>query len=212
MQVLLFALLMSAAGEQQVISFAGSISGTVFALPTEEPVPGATVVAYQLIQKSNSDSLELKLSKTTITDERGEYRFDSLPAGSYLLRARAPGFYDARTWDVGVSNGVNSRMDLFVQVRDLADYVPGMAPESGTIDGVVHSFIDKPIADVLVTAFSTNTMGPVFQTRTNKKGEFKIEVVWYGRYVVTYSKANFAFGAIGVEVRGRKQVQVKMTQ
>jgi hypothetical protein len=182
------------------------------ALPIYEPVPGVAVSAFEIIAKPNSDSIELKLVKTVVTGARGEYRFESLPAGNYVLRARAPGFYDARIWDVWVWDSVNSNADLFLQVAAIGDYAPGMAPERGSIYGAVHSLLDKPIADVLITAFCADTMGPVFQTRTDDKGEFRLDVVRYGRYVVTYSKAHSGFGSKGVDVHGRKQVQLKFSQ
>ena len=72
--LLLAASMLTAPPENQPAPFSGSISGTVSAVGTYELVPGATVTAYQIIQKPNLD-LELKQTKTMATDARGEYRF-----------------------------------------------------------------------------------------------------------------------------------------
>jgi len=99
-------------------------------------------------------------------------------------------------------DGLNAERSAFSKIKI----------DSGSIYGMVHSAVDKPIADVLVIAFCADTMGPTFQTRTNEKGEFKLDVIRHGRYILTYSKAHSGFGSMGVEVQGSKQVLVKFTQ
>ncbi len=207
--LLLAASMLAAPPENQLAPISGSIAGTVSAVGTYEPVPGAIVTAYQIIQKQNLD-LELKQTKTMATNARGEYRFESLPAGNYLLRAKVLGFYDGRMWDVQVSNDSDSKIDLFVQVMQIGDYEPGEGPEIGAIYGVVNSILDKPAADVLISAFCADTMGPAHQTRTDKKGEFNLNFLPYGRYVVIYSKAHSGFGSIGIEVHGKEKVKLNL--
>ena len=49
---------------------------------------------------------------TAVTDERGVYRFPSLPPGAYAVEAELSGFQTARQEDVRVSLGQALAVDM----------------------------------------------------------------------------------------------------
>jgi hypothetical protein len=79
---------------------AGSISGTVVAAETGQPLAGAVAVLEAaagavLVSRSPSGGPFMVRSLTALTDDTGAYRFAGLPAGTYRLLVRHLGYHPA---------------------------------------------------------------------------------------------------------------------
>lgn len=87
----------TAALEFRTFEYAGSVSGTV----GDDNAGGAPLAAAVVSASSSAGSC------ADTTDAAGAYSFPSLPAGSYVLRAAAPGYVDSTVANVAVAPGAN---------------------------------------------------------------------------------------------------------
>src|SRR6185503_20284855 len=71
--------------------------------PQGANLPGATVTLY---------GRERTFSLTTTTDSTGNYRFDRLAPGEYLVEAEAEGFASASAKQVSVERGQQVTLDI----------------------------------------------------------------------------------------------------
>ena len=92
----------------------GSVRGTVKD-PDGGVLPGVTVTA-------TSDQL-VAGKLTAVTDERGAYRFPSLPPGTYAVDAELSGFKTARQEGVRVSLGGALAVDLVLSMAAMAEEI-----------------------------------------------------------------------------------------
>ena len=81
----------------------GAVAGSVAVRQTGQPVPGAIV------------SLE-GTSLTSVSNQTGRFRIDSVPPGSVMLVVRAPGFLDAHVGAVQVRAGDTAQIDVELDV------------------------------------------------------------------------------------------------
>jgi hypothetical protein len=78
---------------------AGSVTGTVVAAATGQPLPGAVAVleaAGGNVVVSSAAGGFLARSRTVVTDDSGAYRFTQLPDGTYRLLVRHLGYHPAQ--------------------------------------------------------------------------------------------------------------------
>jgi len=119
----------------------GSISGTVTAADTSEPLANVTVIA---------GNRELRIRRNARTDEQGNYTITGLPPGEYLVGARASGtpyvgeFYDgARSPDEATPVTVNEAGET--------TGIDFTLDRGGSITGqVVAEDTDAPLAGVAI--------------------------------------------------------------
>ncbi len=91
----------------------GSIVGNVKD-PSQAAVPGATVtITNQLINAS----------RETITSDEGVYSFPTVQTGTYTLKVSLPGFKEFKQTDVQVTLNTVTRIDLTLQVGEVAESV-----------------------------------------------------------------------------------------
>ncbi|UCF68020.1 MAG: carboxypeptidase regulatory-like domain-containing protein, partial [Acidobacteriota bacterium] len=102
-------------------SVTGNIRGTVTG-PEGGALAGVTVTA-------TSDAL-VAGRLTTVTDERGLYRFPSLPPGTYVLEATLEGMKKARREGVRITVGLALAVDLEMTMAEAEGeiVVTGEAP------------------------------------------------------------------------------------
>jgi iron complex outermembrane receptor protein len=94
--------------------------------PDKAGVAGATVT---LIARDN------RSRATVTTAEGGNFQFDRVAAGAYLIEVRAPGFArTARTVSINSRNSVNEKLDIVLTVDALNDGV--VVTASGTAQSV----------------------------------------------------------------------------
>jgi len=135
--VLLLALAAPAAAQS---STSGGIRGTVKD-PQGGVLPGVAVTAT---------SAALIAGKTTAyTDERGVYRFPSLPIGTYVLEAELAGFAKVRQEGVRISIGRELGIDITLPQAKVAEavMVTAEAPVVSTVGNQVSSYFDKNYID-----------------------------------------------------------------
>jgi hypothetical protein len=119
-------------GFAQTVS-TGSVQGTI--KDSEGlPLPGATVTAY------SSALVARKLIATS--DERGLYRFPSLPSGSYDIEAELSGFQSVRKEGIHINLGQALSVDFVLGVATVKEAV--------TVTG------EAPIVSVVANSVSTN--------------------------------------------------------
>lgn len=86
-----------------------TILGEVLRLPSYQPVPGAQVEIYH-----SMDGYDSPVTRQTLADQRGRFRFTDLPARerAYWLRAGKEGLGGSTAWFVSVSEGGPSTAEL----------------------------------------------------------------------------------------------------
>jgi hypothetical protein len=92
-------------------------------------------------------------SQQTVTDERGVYQFIRLVPGNYSVRGELPGFRAAVHDRITVNAQVTVRVDLTMQVGELADTVTvtGEAPLLDTASILNQAVLDRVALDKLPT-------------------------------------------------------------
>ena len=100
---------------------AGTVTGTVTASGTLTPVPGAFVVAEGT-------------SLGGITDSRGEFLINDLPARGYVLRITSVGFHPRALADVVVRPGRITDLDITLEYSVLEGGVIHVTPDYFTDD------------------------------------------------------------------------------
>lgn len=73
------------------------------------------------------DSTQLAIARETQTDERGDFRFEELPAGSYVLRINAAGFAEAQS-NVEVAISSVREVTVTLQPKAVREQVEVKAP------------------------------------------------------------------------------------
>lgn len=119
------------------LSAQGSLTGSIQGVVKDADggvLPGVTVTAY-------SDALVARQVRA-ITDERGTYRFPSLPPGSYLIEGELAGFQTVRQENVRVRLGQALAVDLAMPLATVAEQVTVMG--------------DAPLVSVVSNTLSTN--------------------------------------------------------
>ncbi|NWG00345.1 MAG: TonB-dependent receptor [Thermoanaerobaculaceae bacterium] len=116
-------------------SITGSIQGTVKD-PDGGVLPGVTVTV-------SSDAL-VAGSMTAVTDERGSYRFPSLPPGLYAVEASLAGFQTVRQDGVRVRMGQALGVDIVLLVAKVAEAitVTAEAPLVSVVSNTVATSFD----------------------------------------------------------------------
>ena len=121
-------------------STSGSLQGTVKDAQGAV-LPGVAVTAY-------SDALVARKT-TAYTDERGVYRFPSLPVGSYVIEAELAGFASVRQEDVRVKLGGALQVDITLSQAKVAEAitVSAEAPVVSVVSNSVSSNFDVGFID-----------------------------------------------------------------
>ena len=96
---------MSASGARQTLDLVledrAPLSGEVLAFD-ESPIPGVVVQVLPEHEGSGEAHQSEEPAATSLTDQRGRYRFPQLPAGTYTVRAHIPGGFASPLRDEAV--------------------------------------------------------------------------------------------------------------
>ena len=119
--------------------------------PSGAVVPAATVRLY---------SRDNAAQQTTETSTQGEYRFERLLPGAYLLEARTAGLDQASPVEVQIAAGQDTKQDLTLDLRGLVSRVqvtasstPQSTVETGkAMDVVDHAELDRREVNSLTEA------------------------------------------------------------
>lgn len=116
---------------------AQGVQATVSGVATDDSggvVPGVTVT---LTNKTTNDS------RTTVTDDRGAYRFDGLRPSNYVLTAELQGFTTLTYPDVAVNVGAALALNLVLKLSSLSESItvsgeaPIIQPEKADLSTVI---------------------------------------------------------------------------
>ncbi len=129
----------------------GSIRGQV--VDSEgKPLPGVTVIA--------SSKVLLGQSRTTYTNESGDFRFPALPIGSYSLDITMGGFDKVLVENVKVGLETTATVPVTMQI--------GRLEESVTLIG------ETPLIDVTETGIATNFSGVLLEEIPTQHSQFTL--------------------------------------
>jgi hypothetical protein len=139
-RAVLVLLLLGLAAPLAAQSTSGSLQGTVKD-PQGAVLPGVAVTAY-------SDALVAR-TMTAYTDERGVYRFPSLPVGAYVIEAELSGFVKVRQEDVRVKLGGALQLDITLPQAKVAETitVSAEAPVVSVVSNSVSTNFDSQFMD-----------------------------------------------------------------
>lgn len=151
-----------------------SITGTVTD-ETKGNIPGVSVTAK---------NLETGISRTVVTDGRGEYQIRSLPLGEYEVQAELSGFRPALQRGIRLTTGRQAELNLVLAVGGLTEevVVQGDAPIVDTSSGALGQVVQQeevasmPVQGRNIARFVTTAPG-VTQVRTARESERKISAV-----------------------------------
>ncbi|MEZ6014315.1 MAG: carboxypeptidase-like regulatory domain-containing protein [Planctomycetota bacterium] len=134
-------------------------------------VPGAVIrLNYSAFASFLGDASE---SVEATSDAEGRYAFMNLAAGNYSLSATADGYGRIDVQNINVDGKEAATKDIVLEVAHM------IAGTVRTVDGV-------PLADVEVNAYSMDnrTTQSRSQVRTDEQGQFVIQDVPQGRYLI----------------------------
>ncbi|GEM_PF-2678705 len=169
----------------------GALAGTVRGIappdPEQFPLGGAEVALFL----PNEDHP----FRVTISGDDGAYLFQDLPAGDYLVMARADRFYPQ--WfpsspnregaqPVGVPpNGVADGIDFLLEHMEMPDY--------GIIAGVVRADMgdNPPLPGSVVSLFNEFDPEPIMVVETNDEGSYLFDNIPPGVYFVEANHEGF---------------------
>ncbi len=140
--------------EQQVQSDRqdpANISGTASVSGVVTDPAGAVVAGATIVLTNNGSRHE----RTTTSSETGEYSFQSLAQGIYVLNVLSPGFAKAQVTNIQVGEGSSKRVDAKLEVTtvtSLGGAVAMVFPE----EPLVRAVLNNEVNEVKQLAFSSN--------------------------------------------------------
>lgn len=158
----------------QVVLFenGGSISGSVTVSSTDT-YSGISILAKNIIKQK---------TYYAITDNDGNFKFDSIAAGTYSITATYPGYKSEIRSDVIVQIGRNTDVGIFA-ISEKATY---------SITGTcVLAGMDNGFEGTNVLLQSTTNSSLTKSTTTNTEGVYTIPDVDIGLYILTFSRQGF---------------------
>jgi len=159
---------------------AASVTGTVVD-PTGAYVPHAAV-------ELDSGTTQYKVQ----ADDSGVYQFSNLPAGSYALTIRVPGFRNRTIKSIGLLTGEPKRLpDVQLDIENC-----GKPPSRdlsllpGVLFGTLSGSVDPPAKGVEVTLVC-RTFSACSSTATDSSGRFSFEMLSPGVYGLNFRRDGF---------------------
>ena len=171
----------------------GEIRGRVFAADAEYPLAKAT------LSLRSTGAPPQDRPRTVRTDGRGEYAFEDLEAGKYVLRARRSGYipknYGQKTSHSFRREGVGT--SLSVGSGQVLDGVDFHLIRAGVVEGRVVDQDNEPLERVRVMLSGNRSLGgerrllPFGRDETDDRGRFRIFGIPPGSYVLSASPRPF---------------------
>jgi 5-hydroxyisourate hydrolase-like protein (transthyretin family) len=156
-----------------------AVSGHVLDAATGQPVAGAVVVATEADKQAAQRFLT--------TDQKGEYQFRDLPAGTYSIRASAVD-YVARSF--GQRHALDEGVPLRLRSGEVRADVSFSLRRGGAIAGRVRGANGAPCEAAEVEALRPQLVGelsilvPIGGAQTDADGRFRIDGLPAGSYYV----------------------------
>jgi len=184
-----------------------TVDGQVTDATTGKPIAGARVelspaptpLAIGTTTTPNLPSPVPQRYFFTTTDQNGNYSFQMVPEGSYIVSALAQGYEPAHSAPFAVSGPTTTAPKLAL--------TPLPTPVFGSVSGLVTDSTGKAIADALViivpapsataaasTSFVLPTPGSIQFTHTDSNGDYSFAKVPTGKYIVIGLAPGFKVG------------------
>lgn len=155
----------------------GSISGYVLNVHTREPVGGAQV-SMRCLYLAGRPGCEK--DRQVIAGADGAFRFESIPAGSFLFLALAR----------GLIQGNKGAPSVVVHPGESINDVQVRLTSPGAIAGKVLDERERPVRNMGVVAFTEKRgigglrLSETAHTTTNDDGEYRLDALWAGKYYI----------------------------
>ncbi len=187
---------------QIILERRGAVTGIV-----RDAVSGAAVRKFRLqIKLQRGDGPATPTGKTReFSSADGRFVFDDIDPNQYVVEAEAEGYAPSSSAPFFVNRGDTTpeivvAMDKGGSVRGLVVNTAGAPVAGASVRLNVNNFVSNPIIQIF-----NNLPGAVKQrvveTRTNKTGEFHLDLVVPGTYQVEVTRQTFSRNAINnVEV------------
>jgi len=129
----------------------GSLLGTI-SDSAGGVLPGVTVTV--------SADVLVAGESVAVTDERGNYRFPSLPPGLYTVQVQLSGFKTVRQENVKISVGQPFRVDLTLDLAAMAEEITVIAetPQVSTVSNAVATTLTPEFLEKLPLSRSVNAL------------------------------------------------------
>ncbi len=136
--------------------FAQLVSGTITGTVSDNSgaiLPGATVTLA-------SDRL-MGGTQTTVTNDRGEYRFENLPPGAYDVRVELTGFKSVANTGIRIAAGFVATINATLQVGQLEETisVSGESPVVDTKSNVQQTVMNQELLEGVPTGRDVWSVG-----------------------------------------------------
>ena len=170
------------------------------------PVPDAQVTAYKNregqrrgffrmnFDPQDMDFLGMATRNSATTNSEGEFEIAGLAEGDHRFTARHPERAKASVKDVRIQND-SPADDILIEIES-----------GGGIEGIVSGREDRPLGDALIVALSVSA-GSFKSSSTDKNGEYRIEGLPAGQYIVFKSKIGERAMNIGYDLLGNMRLK-----
>jgi len=175
----------------QESSGSGSLTGVVVT-PDGAVLPGVAITATRVSGGAPP--------QTTVTDVQGRFRFVSIPAGDYRLKAELAGF-GTQTASARVEPGQSAEVTIRFGPQPIAP------PPTGTVEGHVQSE-DGTAIDGASLVFVPGRGGKQATADTNSSGSYTRDYLIVDTYDVTCSASGHA--AMTKSIRVAKDSTVRL--
>lgn len=178
----------------------GLIAGTVTAGGNGQPADGVTVVL---------SGIELRATRSALTDDSGVFSFPALPAGTYTLRASKTGHVSA-TYGQKAPGRAGTPIVLAQgqQLKDLSLEVP----KGGVISGAIYDDKNRPSVSTAVRVMrwtmqsGERTLAAAGTANTDDRGVYRVFGLAPGEYIVSATARNSTTALVNAEITSTGQV------
>ena len=168
------------AGPQTPTTGTASVKGQVTSVEGGRPLRRASV---------RLSATPAGVSRTTMTDNQGNYEFDNLPAGDYNVRANKPGYLEAIYGQKRPGSGRPGTPITIADAQHL-EKVDFSIPRGGVITGVITDDMGEPVYGVPVRALrwasknGERALVAAGANTTDDRGMYRIATLVPGDYVI----------------------------
>ena len=178
----------------------GLIAGTVITGGSGQPADGVTVVL---------SGMELRVTRSALTDDSGVFSFPALPAGSYTLRASKTGHVSA-TYGQKAPGRAGTPIVLAQgqQLKDLSLEVP----KGGVISGAIYDEKNRPSVNTTVRVMrwtmqsGERALVAAGTANTDDRGIYRVFGLTPGDYIVSATARTTMTTTINAEITSSGQV------
>jgi hypothetical protein len=157
-----------------------ALTGTITSVDGGRPMRRATV---------RLQGTSTPMSRTTMTDDHGNYEFKELPAGEFTLRASKPGYLDAI---LGQKRPGSGRPGTPLSIKDAQhlEKIDLSIPKGGVLTGTIVDDVGEPAFGVQVRAMryafrnGERSLVSAGSATTDDRGIYRIATLVPGDYVV----------------------------